>query len=178
MVVIMVGFEENKTPFYVHQNLLNSVTEVYAASSYHVNSSLKEEIKRIEFPKMDAKIFKMFLSWLYNNDRAQELKTKCYTINSLMCLYDLSISVKCDALKPDTLSALLVILNKSANSFVENVDSMLSFKKYTECSNKVISRLHTMLNEISELTKMELGDIGSLRARPQKTVFLASTCPH
>lgn len=170
MAMITVGFEENKTQFYAHQNLLNSVTEAFAANSYHVKSSLKDEIKRIEFPKMDAKIFKMFLSWLYNNDRAQELKTQCYTINSLMCLYDLSISVKCDALKSDTLYALLVILNKSANTFVETIDSMLFFKKYSEYSNKAMSRLHTMLDEISELTNIELGDVDSLLEVYVKTV--------
>jgi hypothetical protein len=144
--------------------------EAFVANSHYVKSGLKDEIKRIEFPKMDAKIFKMFLSWLYNNDRAQELKTQCYTINSLMCLYDLSISVKCATLKMDTLYALSGAMNQNANTFVETIDSMLFFKKYLEYSNKAISRLHTMLDEISELTNIELGDVGSLLKVYVKTV--------
>jgi hypothetical protein len=159
VVVITVGVEENKTRFYVHQNLLNSVTEVFAANSSHVKSGLEDEIKRIELPDMDAKIFKMFLSWLYNNDRAQEMKTQCYRTDSLLRLYDLSISVKCDTLKSDTLYELLGAMNKNANIFLQTIDSL--FKKYSEHS-EAFSELHSMLDEISELTHIDVGDVGSL----------------
>jgi hypothetical protein len=159
MVIITVGVEESKTRFYVHEILLNSVTEVFARGFSHVTPRPESEISTIELPRMDAEIFKMFLSWLYNNDRALETKTQCYSVNSLVRLYALSISVECDTLKSDTLYALLVVINKNANTFIETIDS--KFKKFSKLS-EAISRLHTMLNEISELTNFELGEVGSL----------------
>jgi hypothetical protein len=156
MVTITVGVEKNKTQFYVHQNLLNSVTDAFASKSPCAKSVLEEDLKHFEFPKKDPKTFKMFLSWLYNNDRTQEMKTQCYRTNSLLRLYDLSIALQCDTLKSDTLYALLGVMNKNANTFVQTIDSLL--KKDSE----VFSGLHTMLDEISELTNIELGDVGSL----------------
>jgi hypothetical protein len=167
MVIITVGVEENKTRFYVHQNLLNSVTEAFAANSSHVKYSLEDEMKRIELPEKDARIFKMFLSWLYNNDRAQEMKTQCYTINPLLRLYDLSISMECDTLKSDTLYAILGAINKNAKTFVESID--LIFKKYPEHS-EAISGFHTLLDKLAELPNIEFGDIGFLLELYVKTV--------
>jgi len=165
MVIITIGVEENKTRFYVHQNLLNSVTKSFAANSDHVNSGLKNEMKRIDFPKMDAKVFKMFLSWLYNNDRAQNMKT--HSMNSLVLLYALSISVECDTLKSDTLHTILGLMNKYPNTFVETIDQLL--RDYLVWDAATLG-FHTLLDETSELTNIELGDIGSLLQLYVRTV--------
>jgi hypothetical protein len=157
MVTIAVGDEKNKTQFYVHENLLNSVTDAFASKFPCVKSGLY--LKHFEFPTRDAKTFKMFLSWLYNNDRTQEMKTQCYRTDSLLRLYDLSISVKCDTLKSDTLYALLGAMNKNANTFLQTIDSL--FKKSSEHS-EAFSGLHTMLDEISALINIDLGDVGTL----------------
>jgi hypothetical protein len=159
MVTITVGVEKNKTQFYVHHNLLNSVAEVFASKSPCVKSGLKEDLKHFEFPTKDAKTFKMFLSWLYNNDRTQEMKTQCYRTNSLLRLYDLSIALQCNTLKSDTLCALLVTMRIEVNNFIETIDSM--FQTYPENYEEFFS-LHTILNEISDTSTIVLLDIKSL----------------
>jgi hypothetical protein len=162
MVTFTAGVEQNKAQFYIHQNLLNSVTDAFARKSPCVKSGFEEDLRHFEFLTKDAETFKMFLSWLYNNDRTQEMKTQCYRTNSLLRLYDLGIALQCDALQSDILCALLVVIQSDANDFIETVDSI-----YQRCLEnhedffRLLFSLHTMLNEISEIITIELPNIDS-----------------
>jgi hypothetical protein len=99
MVVIAVGVREDKIEFLIHQKLLNSVTDIFVEKPATLNNRSELDL--------DIKVFQSFLAWLYNGNRGQQLKAQVHKTKALLSLYALSISLKCESLKSDSLYALL-----------------------------------------------------------------------
>lgn len=113
----LVGIQVGEQLIEVHQNLLNSVTDVFKDILVDGDDGVKNAKEPVDLLARDVETFQRFLAWLYSSNRRQHMRK--HNPKALIPLYCLSISLKSEPLKADVLYHLrrIIGLVSSANSF-------------------------------------------------------------